>query len=35
MGLALWRFFVRERLAIGPTLEFRADMNGRAVQLDG
>jgi CheY-like chemotaxis protein len=29
------RFFIRERLAFGPDLEFRADLNDRAVRLDG
>jgi hypothetical protein len=34
MDLTTWRFFVRERLAWGPSLEFRADANDRAVQVD-
>jgi hypothetical protein len=33
--LTRWRFFVRERASVRPTLEFRADANGRAIQLDG
>lgn len=32
--LTAWQFFVRERLAVGPTHEFRADVDDRAVQLD-
>jgi hypothetical protein len=35
MDLTTWRFFIRERLAFGPDLEFRADLNDGAVRLDG
>jgi hypothetical protein len=32
--LRRWRFFVRERSTVGPTMEFRVDATGRVVQLD-
>jgi len=35
MDLSTWRFSVHERFTGGPTLEFRADANDRAIQLDG
>jgi hypothetical protein len=35
MALTTCRFFIRERLAFGPDLEFRADLNDRAVRLHG